>query len=58
LSLPSSRRPEGQCALYVTERALTTTPMPTGSRLLTVDVDFADHLLVLRTADGARLRFP
>jgi hypothetical protein len=32
--------------------------MPTGSRLLTVDVDFADHLLVLRTADGARLRFP
>jgi hypothetical protein len=44
-----------QCTLYVTERGLTTTPMPAGARLLTVDFDFVDHLLVMRTADGARL---
>lgn len=47
-----------QCTLYVTERGLTTTPMPAGARLLTVDFDFVDHLLVMRTADGARLQFP
>jgi hypothetical protein len=41
-----------QCALYVTERGLTTSPMPSGERLLTVDFDFIDHLLVLRTSDG------
>jgi hypothetical protein len=42
-----------QCTLYVTERGLTTTPMPSGARLLTVDFDFIDHLLLLRTTDGA-----
>ncbi|AEG91680.1 DUF5996 family protein [Ramlibacter tataouinensis] len=47
-----------QCTLYVTERGLTTMPMPAGSHLLTVDFDFTDHLLVLRTADGARRQFP
>ncbi len=47
-----------QCTLYVTERGLTTTPMPSGERLLTVDFDFIDHLLVMRTADGAVRSFP
>ena len=43
-----------QCTLHVTERGLTTTPMPDGTRLLSVDFDFVDHLLVLRTGDGER----
>lgn len=42
-----------QVALYVTERGLTTTPMPWGERLLVADFDFTDHALVLRTSDGA-----
>ena len=47
-----------QCTLYVTERGLTTTPMPAGTRLLTVDFDFMDHLLAIRTADGQARQFP
>ena len=47
-----------QCTLYVSVRGLTTTPMPAGVRLLAVDFDFIDHLLVLRTADGERRQFP
>lgn len=47
-----------QCVLYVTDRGLTTTPMPEGARLLAVDFDFIDHVLVLRTGEGASRRFP
>lgn len=47
-----------QCTMYVTARGLTTTPMPDGARLLTVDFDFVDDLLVLRTADGASRQVP
>lgn len=43
-----------QCTMYVCERGLTTTPMPAGSRLLTVDFDFIDHRLVMRDAEGGR----
>jgi hypothetical protein len=42
-----------QVALYVTERGLTTTPMPWGERMLVVDFDFIDHVLALRTSDDA-----
>ena len=41
-----------QCTLYVSQRGLTTTPMAAGTRLLTVDLDFVDHLLVMRTSDA------
>lgn len=41
-----------QCALYLTERGLTTTPMAAGPRLLTVDFDFRDHQLLMRASDG------
>ncbi|HYE40814.1 MAG TPA: DUF5996 family protein [Ramlibacter sp.] len=41
-----------QCVLYLTERGLTTTPMPAGGRLLTVEFDFIDHVLELRTGEG------
>ncbi|TFZ05477.1 hypothetical protein EZ313_02045 [Ramlibacter henchirensis] len=47
-----------QCTMYVSERGLTTTPMPAGARLLTVDFDFIDHLLVLRTDAGDTRRLP
>ena len=47
-----------QCTQYVSERGLTTMPMPAGSRLLTVEFDFIDHVLVLRTSDGAGRRIP
>lgn len=45
-----------QCTLYLTDRGLTTTPMPAGERLLTVEFDFIDHLLVLRTGEGTLRR--
>ena len=38
--------------LYVTPRGLTTGPMPAGSYNLSIDFDFIDHLLWLRTSDG------
>jgi hypothetical protein len=46
-----------QCTLYVSERGLTTSPMPEGTRLLTVDFDFVAHQLVLRTAEGGQRQF-
>ncbi len=47
-----------QCTLYVTERGLTTSPMPAGTRLVTVEFDFNDHRLVLRTDDGDGRQLP
>jgi hypothetical protein len=41
-----------QVALYLTERGLTTTPMPCGERMLAVEFDFIGHALLLRTSDG------
>jgi len=40
--------------LYPTVRGLTTAPMPFGSRILQIDFDFIDHLLVAETSDGER----
>jgi hypothetical protein len=40
-------------ALYVTPRGLTTSAMPSGNRTASVDFDFIDHELVIRTSDGA-----
>ena len=39
-------------ALYVTERGLTTSPMPLGERVFSVDLDFLDHNLSVRTSAG------
>ena len=39
--------------LYVTDRGLTTSPIPYGERLFQIDFDFIDHELVVTTADGA-----
>jgi hypothetical protein len=44
--------------LYVTARGLTTSPMPYGDRLLSIDFDFVDHRLVFQTSDGAVRALP
>jgi hypothetical protein len=47
-----------QVVLYVTERGLTTTPMPWGDSTLGVDLDFVAHVLTLRRSDGASRTLP
>lgn len=42
-----------QVALYLTPRGLTTSPMPYGSRTISVDFDFIDHALRIAASDGA-----
>ena len=44
--------------LYVTPRGLTTSAMPYGNRLFSVDFDFLDHRLYLRTSDGTTRSCP
>jgi hypothetical protein len=39
--------------LYPTARGLTTSPMPSGSRTVEVELDFVDHNLLVRTGEGA-----
>jgi hypothetical protein len=38
--------------LYPTVRGLTTVPMPYGNRMLQIDFDFLEHMLVAATSDG------
>jgi hypothetical protein len=40
--------------LYVSQRGLTTSPMPYGDRTFQIDFDFEDHRLDIATADGER----
>ena len=47
-----------QVALYVTERGLTTSPIPSGDRTFAVDFDFLKHNLSVRTSDGAARTLP
>lgn len=42
-----------QVPLYVTPRGLTTSAMPYGNRIFSVDLDFIDHVLSVRANDGA-----
>jgi hypothetical protein len=39
--------------LYVTARGLTTSPVPHGSRVFEIELDFVDHELAVRTGEGA-----
>ena len=39
-------------ALRVTPRGLTTRPLPHGTRTFTIEFDFIDHRLLIRTSDG------
>lgn len=47
-----------QVALYVTERGLTTSPIPSGDRTFAVDFDFLKHNLSITTSDGAARTLP
>jgi Family of unknown function (DUF5996) len=42
--------------LYPTVRGLTTSPMPHGRRLLQIDFDFIEHVLILQTSDDKSTR--
>lgn len=42
-----------QVALYLTARGLTTSPMAAGARTLDIELDFVDHVLEIRTSEGA-----
>jgi hypothetical protein len=44
--------------LYPTVRGLTTSPMPHGNRMLQIDFDFVDHLLLVETSEGRRSTIP
>jgi hypothetical protein len=44
--------------LYVSERGVTTGPMPHGARDVTVDFDFLEHRLHVRSSDGGTASFP
>lgn len=43
---------------YLTPRGLTTSAMPYGERTFSVDFDFIDHLLLVRTSDGTARVLP
>src|SRR5262245_65642864 len=43
--------------LYPTAAGLTTSPIPYGTRVFSLDFDFVAHRLVLATSDGERASF-
>ncbi len=45
-----------QATMYVTDRGLSTSPMPWRGKVVVVDFDFVDHALVLRTSEGEARR--
>ncbi|MEO8088874.1 MAG: DUF5996 family protein [Gemmatimonadales bacterium] len=47
-----------QVALYVTERGLTTSPIPSGNRTFAIDFDFLEHKLSVRTSEGEAAALP
>ena len=47
-----------QVTLYPTVRGVSTAPMPYGNRMIQIDFDFHDHLLVLEASNGERKAFP
>jgi hypothetical protein len=42
--------------LYLTSRGLTTSPMPSGTGTVEVELDFIDHNLLIRSSDGTTRR--
>jgi len=44
--------------LYVSSRGLTTSAIPYGEKLLTLEFDFIDHLLSIRTSEGHSATLP
>jgi hypothetical protein len=58
LALMPSINHSWNVTLYPTVRGLTTAPMPFGVRILQIDFDFIDHLLVVETSNGERRTVP
>jgi hypothetical protein len=44
--------------LYVTPRGLTTSPIPYGERVFSIDFDFIGHALAIRVSDGTERALP
>jgi hypothetical protein len=44
--------------LYLTARGLTTSPIPYGTRVFQIDLDFIDHLVRIETSDGEQWQAP
>lgn len=53
LALAPSENHWWHTTLYVSARGLTTTPIPYGSRLFEVELDFLEHRLIVKTSDGS-----
>ena len=47
-----------QVTLYVTDRGLTTSPIPYGARSFEIEFDFFDHLLTAKTSEGDARSIP
>ena len=47
-----------QVALYVTERGLATSPIPSGNRTFAVEFDFLEHSLSVSTSEGVARTLP
>jgi hypothetical protein len=47
-----------QVTFYLTARGLTTSPMARGERTFEIEFDFVDHVLAVRTGDGASRTMP
>src|SRR3954452_1916401 len=58
LALAPMQNHWGQVGLYVTDRGLTTSPMPYNGRTFDVSFDFVDHKLVELTSDGDERSIP
>lgn len=58
MALTPSRNHWWHVTLYVTERGLTTGPMPCGDRDVTVNFDLLEHHLGISSSDGRRTGFP
>jgi hypothetical protein len=56
LALTPHRNHWWNTTLYVTPRGLTTSSMPYNDKLLQIDFDFIDHLLLIQTSDGSTQR--
>jgi hypothetical protein len=44
--------------LYLTARGLTTSPVPSGASTVEIELDFIDHILLIRSSDGATRTLP
>jgi hypothetical protein len=54
LALTPAQNHTWSVALYPTARGLTTSPMWHGTRVVQIDFDFIDHMLIVLTSDGDR----